>query len=50
MDVLVYLIPFALTLGLIGLVAFYWAFNNYQYEYLDGATNRILFDEESDDK
>jgi cbb3-type cytochrome oxidase maturation protein len=50
MDVLVYLIPIALTLGLIGLVAFFWSLNNNQYEDLDGAANRILFDEESDDK
>ncbi len=50
MDALVYLIPIALTLGLIGLVAFFWSLNNNQYEDLDGAANRILFDEESDDK
>mgnify|MGYP001170582885 FL=1 len=50
MDVLIYLIPIALTLGLIGLIAFFWALNNNQYEDLDGAANRILFDEESEDK
>ena len=50
MDVLVYLIPIALTLGLVGLISFFWALTNNQYEDPDGAANRILFDEESDDK
>ena len=44
MLVLIYLIPIALMLGIIGLVAFLWALKNKQFEDLDGAANRILFD------
>ena len=46
MDVLIYLIPVAVTLGLIGLVAFLWALKNDQYDDLDGAANRILNDDD----
>ena len=46
MTVLLYLIPIALVLGLTGLVAFLWALRNGQFEDLDGAANRILFDDE----
>lgn len=47
MDVLVFLIPIALLMGLAGLAAFIWALKSGQYEDLDGAAQRILFDEES---
>lgn len=47
MNVLVYLIPAAVTLGLLGLVAFLWSIRSGQYEDLDGAAERILHDEES---
>ncbi|MDG1709007.1 MAG: cbb3-type cytochrome oxidase assembly protein CcoS [Emcibacteraceae bacterium] len=46
MDVLVYLIPAALFLGLIGLAAFMWSLKNDQYEDLEGATYRALFEED----
>ena len=46
MLVLIYLIPIALMLGIIGLVAFLWALKNKQFEDLDGAANRILFEED----
>ena len=46
MNVLVYLIPIALTLGLAGLVAFVWAMKNGQFEDLDGAAHRVLRDDE----
>ncbi len=46
MDVIIYLIPAALGLGLLGLVAFLWALKSGQFEDLDGAANRILFDDE----
>jgi len=45
-DDFLYLVPIALGLGLVGLVAFLWALNNGQYEDLDGAAERILFDED----
>jgi cbb3-type cytochrome oxidase maturation protein len=46
MNVLVYLIPIALTLGLAGLVAFFWAIKNNQFDDLDGAAHRILRDDD----
>lgn len=46
MTVLAYLIPIALFLGLLGLGAFLWAMKSGQFEDLDGAANRVLFDDE----
>jgi cbb3-type cytochrome oxidase maturation protein len=46
MNVLVYLIPIALTLGLAGLCAFFWALRNGQFEDLDGEAHRILRDDD----
>ncbi len=46
MTVLVYLIPIALVLGLAALFAFLWALKSGQYDDMDGAANRILFDDE----
>jgi cbb3-type cytochrome oxidase maturation protein len=37
-----FLIPIALGLGVIGLVAFLWSMRSGQYEDLDGAAERIL--------
>ncbi len=41
-----FLIPIALALGGIGLAAFMWSLRNGQYEDLDGAAERVLFDDE----
>jgi cbb3-type cytochrome oxidase maturation protein len=49
MDVIVYLIPIALFLGLLGLGAFLWALRSGQFDDLDGAAHRILFDDEEED-
>ncbi|MGI9499783.1 MAG: cbb3-type cytochrome oxidase assembly protein CcoS [Geminicoccaceae bacterium] len=46
MDVLIYLIPTALFLGLLGLAAFFWSLKNGQFEDLDGAAERVLFDDD----
>jgi len=46
MSALVYLIPVALLLGLIGLVAFLWALKSGQFDDLDGAAHRILLDDD----
>lgn len=46
MDMLIYLIPIALFLGLLGLVAFLWALRSGQFDDLDGAAQRILFDDD----
>ena len=48
MSVLVYLIPIALFLGLLGLGAFLWSMKSGQYDDLDGAAQRILFDDEDE--
>ena len=42
MNVLVYLVPLALGLGLAGLGAFLWSMRNGQYEDLEGAAHRVL--------
>ncbi|GLS32284.1 cytochrome oxidase maturation protein, cbb3-type [Mesorhizobium albiziae] len=44
MTTLVYLIPVALFLGGLGLTAFIWALRSGQYDDLDGAAERVLFD------
>ena len=46
MDGLIYLIPAALFLGLIGLGAFMWTISHNQYDDLEGATYRALFEED----
>ena len=48
MTVLLYLIPIALALGLVGLAAFLWALRSGQFDDLDGTANRILFDDDDD--
>ncbi|MES2677877.1 MAG: cbb3-type cytochrome oxidase assembly protein CcoS [Pseudomonadota bacterium] len=50
MTVLIYLIPIALLLGAVGLLAFLWSLKNKQFEDLEGAANRILFNDEKNDK
>ncbi len=44
MNVLFFLIPIALGLGALGLVAFLWSLKSNQYEDLQGAAYRILDD------
>ena len=46
MSHLLILIPIALGLGLAGLAAFVWSMRNGQYEDLDGAAERILYDDD----
>jgi len=46
MDVLLVLVPIALALGTLGLFAFFWAIKGGQYEDLQGAAERILYDED----
>lgn len=46
MDILLVLIPAALFLGLLGLGAFLWSLKSGQYDDLDGAAHRILFDDD----
>lgn len=49
MSGLLYLIPVALFLGLLGLGAFLWSLKSGQFEDLDGAAHRVLFDDDEDD-
>ena len=48
MTGLAFLIPIALGMGLVGLVAFLWSMRDGQYEDMEGAANRILIDEEDE--
>lgn len=49
MIILLFLLPIALFLSFIGLLVFLWSVKNNQYEDLEGAASRILFDEENDE-
>ena len=46
MNVLVYLVPMAVALGLVGLIAFLWALKSGQYSDVDGAALRVLQDDD----
>ncbi len=48
MDILLVLVPVALSLGLLGLLAFLWSLRSGQFDDLDGAGSRILFDDDLD--
>ena len=50
MNVLIYLVPMALLLGLTGLVGFMWTLRTNQYDDLDGAALRVLSDDDIDDE
>jgi cbb3-type cytochrome oxidase maturation protein len=47
-NVLIYLVPMALLLGLTGLAAFLWSLRSGQYDDVDGAAVRILEDDDID--
>jgi cbb3-type cytochrome oxidase maturation protein len=46
MNVLIWLIPMAVGLGLIGLFAFLWALRTGQYSDIEGAALRVLSDDD----
>ncbi len=46
MEVLIYLVPMALALGLVGLGGFLWSLKSGQYDDLDGAAWRAIMDED----
>lgn len=46
MNVLIYLVPMALLLGLTGLAAFMWSLKNGQYDDVQGAAVRVLSDDD----
>ena len=46
MEVLIYLVPMALLLGLTGLAAFMWSLKSGQYDDVQGAAVRVLSDDD----
>ena len=46
MEALILLVPVSLLLGGLGLLGFLWALRSRQYEDLEGAVVRILFDDQ----
>lgn len=48
MTSLVWLVPIALGMGLVALLAFLWSMRSGQYEDLDGAAERVLIAREED--
>jgi cbb3-type cytochrome oxidase maturation protein len=47
MEVLAYLVPLAVALGLLGLGAFLWSLKTGQYEDLEGAAWRAIMDDDT---
>ena len=48
MSLLAWLVPVALGMGLVGLLAFLWSMKSGQLEDLDGAAERVLLKEAAD--
>lgn len=48
MSIIVYLIPVALGLGLLGLGAFIWSIRSGQFDDMQGPAYRILDDDDND--
>ncbi len=48
MDVIYWLIPFVLIIGLIMLAVLVWAIKSGQYDDLEGEASRILMDDEDE--
>jgi len=46
MNVLVYMVPLALLLGLAALFGFMWTLKNGQYDDVEGSAHRILSDDD----
>lgn len=46
MDIMIFLIPAAVLMGFVGLLAFFWSLKSGQYDDLKGAAHRILLDDE----
>ncbi len=48
MDVIYGLIPFVLAFGFLAVIVFIWMAKKGQFDDLDGAANRILFDDDEE--
>jgi len=46
MDVIFWLIPAMILLGLVGVVIFFWAVRSGQYDDMEGPAHRILDDDD----
>ena len=49
MTILSLLLPLALVMGFVGLLAFFWAMHSGQFDDPDGAAARILLDDDLDE-
>jgi cbb3-type cytochrome oxidase maturation protein len=49
MSILLFLVPLALLLGLIALIAFMWSLRSGQFDDLDGAAHHVLMDDDVED-
>ena len=50
MNVLVFLIPLAIAIGLLALYGLFWSLKRNQYEDLEGAAYRVLLDDDIEKK
>ncbi|OYX30598.1 MAG: cytochrome oxidase maturation protein, cbb3-type [Caulobacterales bacterium 32-69-10] len=50
MSIVLFLAPFSVALGALGLAAFWWTLNNAQYEDPRGDAERILSDDPVSDR
>lgn len=48
MSYLAWLVPIALSMGIVGLAAFLWSLRDGQYDDLDGAAERVLISADED--
>jgi cbb3-type cytochrome oxidase maturation protein len=48
MSYIAWLVPIALGMGIVGLVAFLWSMRSGQYHDLDGAAERVLLSDATD--
>ena len=48
MEVIYGLLPGMLAIGVIGVGIFIWAVRSGQYDDMEGAANRVLFDDDSE--
>jgi cbb3-type cytochrome oxidase maturation protein len=46
MTIILFLLAVSLMIAAVGLAAFLWSLRTGQYDDLDGAANRILFDDD----
>jgi cbb3-type cytochrome oxidase maturation protein len=46
MNIIIFLAPVAVLMGLVGLLAFLWSLKSGQYDDLKGAAHRILIEDD----